>query len=269
MCKEKTESTKAVVNCQVVENREIAVGIYKITIGGESVLPICKDLAPGQFINVYMKDKSTLLPRPISICNIEKDAIELVYKVVGKGTGEMSGYKRGDSIRISSPLGNGFRLDADGSEKRAVLVAGGVGVPPMIELAKALKKLGMAVTGVFGFQEEPFLIREMEAHCDRLFIATENGMEGFHGNVIQLMVEQNITGDEFYSCGPKPMLKALALACEEMKVPVQVSLEERMGCGYGACVGCTCRIKEGEKVVQKAVCKDGPVFKGNEVVWDE
>jgi len=274
----KKEPENAVISGRVIHHAAIAKGIYKMTIGGEYFLKICRQAKAGQFINVYLKDKSTLLPRPFSICQIDEESLDIVYKVVGKGTEGLSCYKEGDDIKISSGLGNGYMLDdiknnlsglQRSKKKECVLVGGGVGIPPLIQLARELKNSQAGVTIILGFQEEPFLIEEAEKYCDQLYIATENGTTGYHGNVVQLIKEKRILGDEFYSCGPKSMLKALVGYCKDIDVPVQVSLEERMGCGYGACVGCTCKtIKDGE-TVQKAVCKDGPVFFGKEVLWDE
>jgi len=272
------EPENVIVVGKVIHHEAMAKDIYKMTIGGEKLLKICGQAKAGQFINVYLKDKSTLLPRPISICQIDAESLDIVYKVVGKGTEGLSHYKEGEDIKISSGLGNGYALDdhdenrawkQSGRKKECVLVGGGVGIPPLIKLAKELKGRQANVTVVLGFQEEPFLVEEAEKYCDRIYIASEKGTKGYHGNVVQLLKEKGILGDEFYSCGPKPMLKALVEHCIEIDVPVQVSLEERMGCGYGACVGCTCKIVENGETVQKAVCKDGPVFLGEEVVWDE
>lgn len=265
--------------CKVLANSKIAQDVFKMRIGGEAAQKICGAAKAGQFINVYLKDKSTLLPRPISICNLEKEGIDIVFKVVGKGTKALSEYLEGEEIRISSALGNGYATDScekSGSDVsnsavawKAVLVGGGVGVPPMLELAKQLSAKGVFVTAVLGFQEEPFLVEEMSTYSESLYITTDNGQNGYHGTTVDFLKENNITADEFFACGPKPMLKALTEYCTSINIPVQVSLEERMGCGYGACVGCTCKVTEGEKMVQKAVCKDGPVFKGSEVVWNE
>lgn len=269
------EEKNIVVNGNVADMKLLAKDIYKMTIDGEALAGICARAKAGQFINIYLRDKSTLLPRPISICKIDKRSLDIVFKVVGKGTKALSMYGAGDEIRISNGLGNGFitvgNNEKSGDEhiKKAVLVGGGVGIPPLIQLAKELKAVGTGVTAVFGFQEELYLVEEMKKYCKHVYVATESGSSGFQGNVVQLIKEMGILGDEFYSCGPKPMLKALAEYCQQIQVPIQVSLEERMGCGYGACVGCTCKILAGENIVQKAVCKDGPVFMGSEVVWNE
>ena len=162
-------------------------------------------------------------------------------------------------------------------------------MPPMVELAKAVRKqlaeeekghnkdqigsIRKKLIAVIGFQDEVFLDNVLRNYCDEVYIATESGTSGFRGNVIELMETEGIKADYYFSCGPKPMLKALVGFCDKIGKPLQISLEERMGCGYGACVGCTCKTRENEVgksiVKQKKVCKDGPVFFGNEVVWDE
>ncbi|HVI39684.1 MAG TPA: dihydroorotate dehydrogenase electron transfer subunit, partial [Anaerovoracaceae bacterium] len=275
---------------------EIADRIYRITLQSDAAA--FANAGPGQFINLYLRDKSMLLPRPISICFMEKDQITLVYRAVGKGTKEISTYREEDFIQISTPLGQGYyidemfkTLDAVNSETKTIaLVAGGVGVPPMVELAKAIQKRlvednptqrqfadgsrnKIMLVSMMGFQQAPFLIEELMNYCDEVHIAAENGTAGFHGNVLEMMETRKITADYFLACGPKPMLKALAGICEKIDKPLQVSMEERMGCGYGACVGCTCKTKSKSdgiiKIKQKKVCKDGPVFFGDEVVWNE
>lgn len=280
-----TETKSKIIQSEIVSNTEIAYQIYRIILecGAEA-----GGLKPGQFLNVYLRDRSMLLPRPISICLAEAGQVTLVYRVVGKGTEALSGYKAGECLAVSTPLGHGYDLDAvfqaldrgsgSGSGPKTIaLVAGGLGVPPMVELAKCIRKRlterNIRLIAGLGYQEIPFLNRELEGFCDEVFIAAEKGEAGFRGNVLEMMEARRIEADYYLSCGPKPMLKALAELCGMQNKPLQVSLEERMGCGYGACVGCVCRIRETnegvEKVKQKKVCKDGPVFFGNEVIWDE
>jgi dihydroorotate dehydrogenase electron transfer subunit len=204
----------------------------------------------------------------------------LVYRVIGKGTKELSGYKAGSTLRVSSPLGQGYDIDqmvetledSSSGTRTVALVAGGLGVPPMVELAKVIRKRlpGVKSVAALGYQNEIFLKEDLDSFCDEVLIATQSGRSGFQGNVLEMMEARGLTADYYLSCGPKPMLKALADYCGRLNKPLQISLEERMGCGYGACVGCTCKIKEnGDTVRQKKVCKDGPVFFGNEVIWDE
>ena len=286
--------TKKIIEAKIISNEVIADMIYRLVIqSGEFI----SDVQPGQFINVYLRDKSLLLPRPISICRADSGQLTLVYRIVGKGTKELSGYEAGEFLSVSTPLGQGYDLDhvfeeinkanieeSDGINKKAkktiVLAAGGLGVPPMLELAKTIRmriaeKLidNVSIIAALGYQNETFLADELAEFCDKVLISTEDGSTGFRGNVLQMLEAGGWQADYYFSCGPKPMLKALNSYCERINRPLQVSLEERMGCGYGACVGCTCKTKEsidGEtKLKLKKVCKDGPVFFGNEVVWDE
>lgn len=281
--------TKKLFNGKILSNEEIAAQVYKLVLQNEeSVI----DSEPGQFVNIYLNDKSMLLPRPISICSTDMDQLTLVYKIVGNGTKVLSGYQSGEVLKISSPLGHGYDLNAifrslEGiatekkgtDEKTIALVAGGLGIPPMYELAKAIrsrldkKKETIRMVAVLGFQKEVFLIEELKGQCDEVFLSTEDGSFGLQGNVLELLKDGSVRSDYILSCGPKPMLRALAEHCGKQGIPFQVSLEERMGCGYGACVGCVCKTKEAHQgtveLKQKKVCKDGPVFFGNEVVWDE
>lgn len=276
--------TKKIIEARVIGNQEIADGIFRITLGCNAA-DSC-DAKPGQFINLYLQDKSMLLPRPISICFTEKNRITLVYRVVGNGTKELSSHKEGDSLRISTPLGKGYHIEAmfealrqDPSHRKTIaLVAGGLGIPPMLELAKTIReRIGadgrIKLIALLGFQEKSFLTEELGCFCHEVHAATEKGAIGFRGTVLELMEMQNIVADYYLSCGPKPMLKALAAHCHKTNKPLQVSLEERMGCGYGACVGCTCKTKEEKDglmtVIPQKVCKDGPVFFGDEVIWSE
>lgn len=270
MCRDKEWIQKSLVTGRVAGQERLTSDVYRIRIEGDFLEDFCREAKAGQFVNLYMKDKSTLLPRPLSICRITKSQLELVYRVVGKGTRELAGYHGGDSIRLSSPLGNGFDLSRCQSGS-ALLIGGGVGVPPLLQLAEELNRRGIPCTGVLGFQKDPFLVKEMEKVCHRVLVATEDGSSGFTGNVVQLIgrewQQEGMDADQAFSCGPKPMLKALAQFCRQQSIPLQVSLEERMGCGFGACVGCAVDIRIEGKIQKKAVCKDGPVFWAEEVFW--
>ncbi len=284
MCK------KSILKVEIMENAPIASGVYKMVFKSPE---ISREIRPGQFLNIYLRDESRLLPRPISICEIKRDTVTLVYGIVGKGTEEMSLYLPGEQLKISSPNGNGFLLDdffnfckyEENQIKDVVLVGGGIGVPPLVELAKYLRKnLDIKITGVIGFKDEPFLVEELKAYCDRVFIATESGSIGYKGNILRLIQEIKLQGQYYFACGPEKMLKHLTEYCmgKDGGIPIQVSMEERMGCGYGACVGCTCQVKASMKdrvtfshealgvdVALKKVCKDGPVFMGKEVIWHD
>lgn len=202
-------------------------------------------IVPGQFINVYLKNASKLLPRPLSVCDFESGILRLVYRANGEGTVELSGYRDGD-LRILGPLGKGFDIYST----RSILIGGGIGIPPLLYLAKHLKD----PIAVLGYKAEKFLVDEFERVCERVYTASESEGEGM---ITDIMDKHGIHGEDYYACGPTGMLKALSYE------RLQVSLEERMGCGYGACVGCTCKTKGG----LKKVCKDGPVFYGSEVIW--
>ena len=244
----------------IKENIHIAPDIYRM----ELTLPEDINALPGQFVNVYLDDGAHLLPRPISICRAEGKSLTLVYRAVGVGTKIMSGLTEGDTLRVSDPLGNGFALPESGT---VLLVGGGVGVPPMLGTAIAAKAKGLNVIAAHGYRSELFLKEEFE-QVGRLLIATDDGSAGYHGTVVDLLRNSDIPADTtVLSCGPKPMLKALVGYCEEKGLPVQVSLEERMGCGFGACVGCVCKLNQNGEIVQKRVCKDGPVFNGSEVIF--
>jgi len=243
---------------KVISQEMIAENIYSMWIESS----IAKEAKCGQFISIYTKNDSKLLPRPISICEIAEDRLRIVYRIAGDGTKEFSTYKAGDSISILGPLGNGFPLD---QEKSALIIGGGIGVPPMLEVSKQLncnKKI------VMGYRNnETFLYEELKNN-GQVFIATEDGSIGTKGNVIDAIKENNIKADVIYACGPMPMLRALKKYAEENHMEAYISLEEKMACGVGACLGCVCKSKEVDDhslVNNKRICKDGPVFNAKEV----
>jgi len=229
---------------------------------------IARAAIPGQFINIYCREGQNLLPRPISICEVDKERgiVTLVYAVVGKGTSEFSLLKNGEKIKVLGPLGNGFKIDK--STKTHILIGGGIGVPPLVELTK---NLNGKVYAFLGFAENPILVKELQDYGAKVYVATDKGEVGFKGNVIDLLKKENMSGDIIYSCGPKQMLKAVSNWAEEMGIKAQISMEERMACGLGACVGCTCKTKtkEDEDFQNRKVCTDGPVFLSDEVIWNE
>lgn len=240
----------------VIKQEEIATDIYSMWIKAS----FADKAKPGQFISVYTNDAGKLLPRPISICEIAEGMLRIVYRVAGAGTAEFSEYKAGDSITILGPLGNGFPLE----EKKAFLIGGGIGVPPMLELAK---QLNCEKQIVVGYRDELFLNEELEKQGS-LYIATEDGSTGTKGNVMDAIREHGLTADVIYACGPKPMLRAIKAYAEEYHITAWISMEERMACGVGACLGCVCQTKdvdEHSQVHNKRICKDGPVFDAKEV----
>lgn len=226
---------------------------------------IAAQARPGQFVSVYCNDGGHLLPRPISLCEInqEKGTLRLVYRVVGKGTEMFAALKAGDSVEVLGPLGNGFPME-EAEGKRVFLIGGGIGVPPMLETAKQLK--GEPVL-VMGYRDELFLTDEMKK-AGELVIATEDGSAGTKGNVLDAIRENDLEADMIFACGPKPMLRALKAYGLENNIPCYVSMEERMACGVGACLGCVCQsteVDDHSQVKNKRVCKDGPVFLSTEV----
>jgi len=247
-----------IVICEITQNTEIARGIFELRLQLPAGYPRPE---PGQFVNLYLKDASLLLPRPISVCGCAGGALTLVYAVAGRGTEMISGYGVGSKIRISTPLGRGFAASGTGP---SLLVGGGVGVPPLLFLAEELAAQGRAdLRAVLGFRSRPFLAGEFRCAVE---VATDDGSVGFKGNAVELLAGSDIpTGTRIFACGPKPMLRSLARFASARGLTLQVSLEERMGCGYGACVGCVCKTVSGNR----KVCEDGPVFDASEVIWDE
>ena len=244
---------------RAISQNKIADGIYSMWIETEAA----NSAKPGRFIDVFVNDDSKLLPRPISICEVKDNRLRIVYRVVGGGTKLMSTYQDGAQIDIIGPLGNGFAM-RDG---KAILVGGGIGIPPMVELAKQLSdKIGKEnVTAVMGYRDELFLTEELEQFA-QVVIATEDGSTGTKGTVVDALNENGVSGDVMYACGPIPMLKALKDWAKDIEC--QISLEERMACGIGACLACVCKTKEKDEhsnVCNKRICKDGPVFYAKEI----
>ena len=247
----------------VLFHENISADIYDMRLA-------CPDIADkasaGQFVLVYTDDKSKLLPRPISICEIDKDedSIRLVYRVTSKtsGTKIMSEYRVGELIEIMGPLGNGFST----FDKSSILIGGGIGIPPMLELSKSMQ---VKPTVLLGYRDkETFLAKEFEKYAT-VHIATEDGSVGTKGNVIDIIKEKKLSSDCIMACGPTPMLKAVKDFAGEKNIECFLSLEERMACGIGACLACVCNTveKDSHSCVNNArVCKDGPVFPAEEVV---
>ena len=251
---------KLKMTAAVTSQVQLAEGIYDLRLAAGE---IAAQAVPGQFVSLYSKDGSRLLPRPISLCGIDKEKgeLRLVYRVAGAGTKEFSAYKEGDTLDIMGPLGNGFPL----KKKKAFLIGGGIGIPPMLELAK---NLDCEKTAVIGYRDkETFLADELRKYAD-VVIATEDGSVGTKGNVIDAIRAEKLTADIIYACGPTPMLKALKTYAMENGIECYISLEEKMACGIGACLGCVCHSKdidEHSNVRNKRICKDGPVFRAEEV----
>lgn len=234
----------------VKSNEKIANTIYKMRMHGDT----SNIAAPGQFINISID--GLFLRRPISICDWDEHGLTIVYKVVGKGTELLSEFKEGDLVDALSGLGNGFDVSACGSSP--MVIGGGVGVPPLLGLAKALIAEGKSPVALLGFNsaEDVILVDEFKKIGVETHVATVDGSFGTKGFVTDLPM----TEEYFYACGPLAMLKAV---CSAAKGEGEISLEERMGCGFGACMGCSHKTKNGAK----RVCKEGPVFKKGEMIW--
>lgn len=241
-------------NFEIISNERIATGTWKMVLGGD-----CSQIkGSGEFVQIVIPGK--YLRRPISVCDRSEAQLTLVYKVVGEGTDYMSKVKEGDSLEILSGLGTGFDTDACGG--KALLLGGGVGTAPLLLLAKELIAKGKAVSVVLGFNkaDEIMLKDEFEAAGAQVIIATADGSVGVKGFVTDAVAQMAHDWDYWYSCGPRPMLKAV---CAAIEGPGEVSMEERMGCGFGICYGCTIQTAKGPK----RVCADGPVFKAEDMIW--
>ena len=212
--------------------------------------------APGQFVNIKLD--GFYLRRPISVANVEGDRLTLIYKVVGEGTDKMSKMEAGAKLLVLTGLGNGYNLALAGDAP--MLIGGGAGVPPMYLLARKLIAEGKRVTVILGFgsADEVFFKEEFEALGARVLVTTVDGSEGIKGFVTDAFAEVDYT--YFYTCGPEPMLRAIY---DKSTTSGQFSFEERMGCGFGACMGCTCETKYGNK----RICRDGPVLVKEEIIW--
>ena len=251
----------------VASQREIAPMIYDMWIESD----LAGDARPGQFLCVYPRDKSTLLPRPISICEVneERTALRIVYRVAGQGTLEFSTYKAGEPVEILGTLGNGFPVDA-AADRRVFLMGGGIGVPPMLQLAKALNRVTAKenIQIIMGYRDSQTFLREDLQEYGQVFIATEDGSVGTRGNVMNAIRENGLQADVIMACGPMPMLRAIKQYAEESDIPAYISLEEHMACGVGACLGCVVKTREKDHhshVNNARICTDGPVFEAKEV----
>lgn len=227
---------------------------------------LASEAKAGQFVGVFPLDGSILLPRPISICEVDrqKKRLRLVYRVSGKGTREFSHDKTGKMMEILGVLGNGFPLEA-AEGKRALLLGGGIGIPPMLQLAKDLKA---EKNIVLGYRNEQLFLKEEIARYGQSYVATEDGSRGTKGNVLDVVRENGIEADIIYACGPLPMLKAIKEYAEDKGIPAYLSLEERMACGVGACLGCVCKTLEKHHhshVKNARICTDGPVFAASQL----
>ena len=257
-------STKTKENLTVVSQEEIGKDIFSLWLQTDQMAQYAR---PGQFLSLYTGNAGKLLPRPISICEIDKETsrIRLVYRVTGKNTGTeaFSKMQPGDKIEALGPLGKGFPLE-EAEGKKVFLIGGGIGIPPMLETAK---QLNAQKTAVLGYRDELFLNEEFAKYAD-VYVATEDGSSGTKGNVLNAIQEKTLEADVIFACGPTPMLRALKEYAAANHITCWISMEERMACGIGACLACVCKSKEKDahsNVNNKRICKDGPVFNAQEV----
>lgn len=273
----------------VLDSRMLAEDIWSLELAyapGEA--PAEDEIRPGQFAGIYPEDSGMLLMRPISICRWDagRGALRFVYRAAGKGTRSFTSLKPGDSVDMLGILGNGYDLDLL-SGKRVLLLGGGIGVPPMLELAAALRRRAesaassmpagsgaaseTSVCAVLGYRSNELFLKEEIEKFATVYVATEDGSAGTKGNVLDAVREKGIGADAVCACGPLPMLRAVKKFAEERKIPAWLSLEERMACGVGVCLGCvakTKRVDDHSKVHNARVCVEGPVFAADEVDLD-
>lgn len=237
---------------KIIENAPLTETVYKMKLQGD----VSDITSSGQFVNIKLD--GLYLRRPISVCDCEGDVLTLIYKVVGKGTEQMAKMAADEELNILTGLGNGYDLSLSGD--KPLLLGGGVGVPPLYMLCKKLIAEGKKVSVVLGFntKDEIFCEEDFKALGAEVFVTTVDGSYGIKGFVTDAMKDINYS--YFYTCGPEPMLKAIFKASSTSG---QFSFEERMGCGFGACMGCSCKTVTG----YKRICKDGPVLKKEEILW--
>lgn len=239
---------------RILENTPLTDAVWRMRLEGDTQWIT----APGQFVNIALEGR--YLRRPISVCDCDEGTLTLIYKVVGEGTAQMSRLLPGKELDLLTGLGNGFTPKA--ASRRPLLVGGGVGVPPLYLLARRLLAAGLPVQVVLGFNtaREVFCEEEFRDLGCEVTVATADGSRGVRGFVTTAIAAQRLEFDYFYACGPLPMLRAL---CESVPQDGQLSFEERMGCGFGACMGCSCQTRSGNK----RICKEGPVLEKGEIIW--
>lgn len=237
----------------IISNDKVARRTYRMRLEGDT-----SDItAPGQFVNIELPGK--YLRRPISLCDYDDNGMTLLYDVVGEGTEMMSEFSVGEQLDILVGLGNGFNPDREG--RRMLLIGGGIGVAPLLRLARDLRKRGKDVTAVLGFNtaSDISLADELESEGVKVVVSTADGTAGVRGFVTDAIRANGLTADWFYACGPLPMLKAVC----GLPMPGEVSIDARMGCGFGICMCCSLETRSGAKII----CKEGPVFDKEELIW--
>jgi dihydroorotate dehydrogenase electron transfer subunit len=234
---------------KILSHKQIATGIFHLTVTKNDEI-----IAPGQFYMIKTEEEAQPLMRPISVYNVEDDALHFLYRVVGKGTELLAKLQKGEQLQLLGPLGNGFPCEFVSG--KVALVGGGIGIPPLFETAKQLAKKGCQVDLFLGYKDELFAFEPFSAFCDNIFIANETGNEGYKGFITDIFNAQNYNA--VFTCGPEIMMMKVKELCDAHQVSVWLSMEQRMACGIGACLVCACKTIVG----MKRCCKDGPVFSG-------
>jgi len=257
------------MRCKIIKNEKITGDIKRLVFEEPA---LAKGAKAGQFVNIRVDDNyDPLLRRPFGINFIdeEKGLVMVLYQIRGRGTEALSKKNSGEFIDVLGPLGNGFMVDI--RDSKVAVVGGGMGIAPLLELCRVLKNKGNEVTAFLGFKDTPLLCNEFQNYSDFLIISTESGTCGYRGFVTEVLENHLYSNkmDFIYACGPKPMLKKVSDISKNFGVPCQVSMEEKMGCGIGACLVCACKIKNENDFDYKRVCIDGPVFYGDEVIFDD
>ncbi len=253
---------KKYIEGSVTSNITLGTNLIELKINVGEIADYCK---AGQFASLYVNDQSKILPRPISISEIDKEkgVLTFVIQIVGEGTKQLATLKIDDKISLLLPLGNGYNFEE--TSGLVYLIGGGVGIPPLVQTYKDLKSKGLEVKVILGFRSETFLTNKFEEKD--LYICTDDGSRGFKGNVVEQLRTLEVP-TEIFSCGPKPMLRGVVEFAKEKGVKTQISMEERMACSVGVCLGCIIKVRENGKEVTKKVCVEGPVFKGEEIIFE-
>jgi len=243
------------LDAQVLLNQALTQDTFSMTVHAPE---IAENVHPGQFAMIYLTNGELLLPRPISFSDAGEDTVTFVYQVVGAGTKVMSCITSGEKIKILGPLGKGFFIGSNSKtpQKKVAIVGGGIGVAPLVMLAKHMLTKDTCVDAYLGFRNNPTLTEMFENYANNTFISTEDGSVGHKGNILEVVKSQNTQYDEILACGPRPMLDALAEYANSQNIPCQLSMEERMACGIGTCVGCVLQING----TYLRICTEGPVF---------